>query len=90
MASAISEMSTATPLTLANIRNNPADLSQDLGRGDRWRAGAAQECQGFVFPSEQVSQQMTNLKLHCPYPTSLLESIQTLRVPKSLQTSRNL
>lgn len=70
--------------------SNPEDLSQELGREDRWRAGAAQECQGFVLPSEQVSQQMTNLKLHNPYPISLLESIQTLRVLKSLQTSRNL
>lgn len=59
MASAITEMNTATPITLANVMNNPADLSQDLGRGDRWRAGAAQECQGFVLPTEQVYQQMT-------------------------------
>lgn len=59
MASAITEMSTATPVTLASLMNNPADLSQHLGRGDRWRAGAAQECQGFVLESEQVYQQMT-------------------------------
>lgn len=39
--------------------SNPEDLSQDLGKGDRWRAGAAQEYQGFVLPPEQVSQQMT-------------------------------
>lgn len=42
--------------------SNPEHLGQDLGRGDRWRAGAAQ-CQGFVLPSEQVSQQMTKSEL---------------------------
>lgn len=80
------EMSTITATTPADLISVPEDLSKDPGSRVRRRAHAMPLCSHQCrFLSRWPRQEWSK-----PYPTSMVESIQTPRVPKSLLTSSNL